>query len=136
MPKFFSATLGLIAVLWCQGAAAQDTYFAELDGNNVVTQVIIVDSANAPDEASGIAFCQYLMGRGTTWLQTSDDPVFRKNRANPGDTYDAVHDAFIARKPFPSWVLDTNYRWQPPVPRPTDGKMYYWDEATVSWVTN
>ena len=43
-------------------------------------------------------------------------------------------DAFVAPQPYPSWVLDANAQWQAPVPYPTDGKMYGWDEATLSWV--
>tara|TARA_R110000868_G_scaffold382169_2_gene648652 strand:+ start:173 stop:436 length:264 start_codon:yes stop_codon:yes gene_type:complete len=36
--------------------------------------------------------------------------------------------------PYPSWVLhESESYWQPPTPMPTDGKMYDWDEATLSW---
>jgi hypothetical protein len=35
----------------------------------------------------------------------------------------------------PSWVYsDTEGYFTAPVPRPTDGKIYKWDEATISWV--
>ena len=38
-------------------------------------------------------------------------------------------------QPYPSWVWNTEtLRWDAPVPMPTDGKMYQWDEATTSWV--
>jgi hypothetical protein len=38
-------------------------------------------------------------------------------------------------KPYPSWILNTStYLWEAPVPYPNDGKEYYWDEATQSWV--
>jgi len=40
-----------------------------------------------------------------------------------------------ARKPYPSWVGDIDtMSWQPPVTYPQDGKYYYWDELSVSWV--
>jgi hypothetical protein len=40
-----------------------------------------------------------------------------------------------ARKPYLSWVGDINtMSWQSPVAYPQDGKQYYWDEPSVSWV--
>jgi hypothetical protein len=40
-----------------------------------------------------------------------------------------------ARKPYPSWVGDiATMSWQPPLPYPQDGKQYYWDEPSVSWI--
>jgi hypothetical protein len=42
---------------------------------------------------------------------------------------------YQAGKPFPSWTLDeTTLMYFPPVPKPTDGKQYGWDEQTQSWV--
>jgi len=38
-------------------------------------------------------------------------------------------------KPHESWVLDeTTNTWEPPVPFPTDGKTYYWDEKVKNWI--
>lgn len=40
-----------------------------------------------------------------------------------------------ARKPYPSWIGDeAKMTWEPPVPLPTDGRYYYWDEPTASWI--
>lgn len=42
---------------------------------------------------------------------------------------------FYAPQPYPSWILNTEtFLWEAPVPYPTDGKVYVWDEATLSWV--
>lgn len=61
--------------------------------------------------------------------------ALRANYAGIGYTYDPEHDVFYAPQPFPSWILsETSWLWEPPVPYPTDGKMYFWDEATTSWV--
>lgn len=61
--------------------------------------------------------------------------ALRKNYAGFGFSYDSQLDAFIPPKPYPSWLLDeTTCLWIAPVPRPDDGKVYYWDEATQSWV--
>jgi hypothetical protein len=59
----------------------------------------------------------------------------RKNYAGIGYTFDAGRDAFIAPQPFASWVLnEQSCQWESPVPMPTDGKMYSWDEATLNWI--
>ena len=61
--------------------------------------------------------------------------ALRANYAGVGYTYDHQHDVFYAPQPFPSWILSqTTWLWEPPVLYPTDGKMYFWDEATTSWV--
>ena len=61
--------------------------------------------------------------------------ALRKNYAGIGYSYDATRDAFIPPKPYASWALDEQTcLWNAPVPYPTDGKRYQWDEATTSWV--
>ena len=45
--------------------------FAQLNDDNIVTNVIDVADDDAPDEATGIAFCKNLLGEGTSWVQTS-----------------------------------------------------------------
>jgi hypothetical protein len=114
-------------------------HFAELDANNVVLRVIVVGNKDTADangvekEHIGAAFCERLFGG--TWKQTSYNGNKRKNYAGIGFTYDASRDAFIPPKPFNSWVLvESTCRWEAPVPMPTDGKRYSWDESTTSWV--
>ena len=114
-------------------------HFAQIDQNNVVTQVIVVHNNELMDngvesEAKGIAFCQSLFP-GTNWKQTSYNANMRKNYAGIGFTFDAGRDAFIPPQPFSSWVLnEQTCRWDAPVPYPQDGKNYRWDEPTVSWI--
>ena len=113
-------------------------HFAELDANNVVLRVIVVgnkdtsDASGVEKESIGKAFCERLFGGN--WVQTSYNGNFRKRYAGIGYKYDAALDAFIAPQPYPSWTLDANADWQAPVPMPTDGKMYAWDEAAQAWV--
>lgn len=114
-------------------------HFAQIDQNNVVTQVIVVHNNELMDngvesETKGIAFCQSLFP-GTNWKQTSYNANMRKNYAGIGFTFDAGRDAFIPPQPFSSWVLnEQTCRWDAPVPYPQDGKNYRWDEPTVSWI--
>lgn len=112
-------------------------YMAKLDENNVVIEVLAVADKDCPNpapanEAQGAAFLQGL-GLGTNWKQTSYNGNFRKQYAGIGYTYDAASDVFVAPQPFPSWSLDANYDWQPPMPMPTDGQLYIWDEETIGW---
>lgn len=113
-------------------------HFAQLNENNIVTQVIVVANDELLDngvesEVKGIAFCQSLFGGN--WKQTSYNGNIRKNYAGIGYTYDAGRDAFIPPKPFESWVLNEDTcRWNAPTPMPTDDKLYRWDEPTLSWV--
>jgi hypothetical protein len=119
-------------------------HFAQLDANNVVTQVIVVANKDTADangvekEYIGAAFCEKLFGG--TWKQTSYNGTIRKNYAGIGYTYNADIDAFVPPKPFASWVLNNETaQWEAPVPMPEDAgtgeppKMYSWDEATTSW---
>ena len=112
-------------------------HFAKLDENNIVTQVIVVDNKDTADangvekEHIGAAFCERLLGG--TWKQTSYNANFRKHYAGIGYKYDAQLDAFVPPQPYPSWTLDSDVNWQPPVPAPTDGNMYSWNEDKQAW---
>jgi len=65
----------------------------------------------------------------------ADEGRQRKNYAGIGYTYDRVRNAFIPPKPWNSWTLnDTSCLWESPVPYPTDGAFYHWDEDTTNWV--
>lgn len=114
-------------------------HFAQIDENNVVQQVIVVhnnellDENGIEQESKGIQFCQSLFGGN--WVQTSYNASFRKNYAGQGYTYDSERDAFIPIKPYNSWVLNENTcKYEAPTSYPNDGKLYRWDEDTVSWV--
>lgn len=114
-------------------------HFAQLDENNVVTQVIVVANTDTADangvekEYIGAAFCERLLGG--TWKQTSYNGNFRKRYAGVGYTYNVELDAFVPPKPYSSWVLDNDTAsWIAPVSKPDDGKLYRWDEPTLSWV--
>jgi len=116
-------------------------HFAQLDDDNVVLQVIVVHDNDCKDadgnesEATGVAFCKALLGGTTRWKQTSYNGTIRKNYAGIGYQYDPIRDAFIAAKPYPSWLLnETTCRWAAPTEMPDDGKIYTWDEATISWI--
>lgn len=114
-------------------------HFAQFDENNVVIQVIVVanDELIGPDgqesEQRGIDFCQSIFGG--TWKQTSYNSNFRKHYAGIGYSYREDIDAFVPPQPYSSWTLnEETANWEPPVPKPNDGKTYMWDEESLSWV--
>ena len=121
-------------------------HFAQIDENNVVTQVIVVDNndirdphTGEEDEILGIAFCKKLLGG--KWVQTSYNGNIRKRYAGIGYSYNQALDAFVPPKPYESWVLNSETaEWEAPVAQPkltkaqTDaGSFYVWDEETTSW---
>jgi hypothetical protein len=114
-------------------------HFAQLNEENIVTQVIVVANQDTADqdgvenEAIGIEFCTNLLGG--KWVQTSYNGNIRKNYAGVGYKYDATLDAFIPPQPFASWTLnEETAQWEAPTAYPDDGKRYTWDEATTAWV--
>ena len=79
------------------------------------------------------------------WIQTSYNTIggvhrlggtpLRKNFAGVGFSYSYELDAFISPKPYDSWTLNEGTcLWEPPVPRPADGRVYSWDETTLAWI--
>ena len=114
-------------------------HYAFLDNNSIVTEVIVgIDETETIEgKTPEIWYAEF---RGQMCKRTSYNNNIRKNYAGIGYTYDATRDAFIAPKPFNSWVLDeATCQWQAPTPMPTtEGKFYYWSEDDLSWreITN
>jgi hypothetical protein len=105
-------------------------YWAETDDNNKVVRVLATDN-NDPNGDEGY---KWLVDNfGGKWIQTSYNNRIRKQYAGIGFTYDETNDVFIAPQPFPSWTLDENHDWQPPISMPDDGMSYFWDEENQSW---
>lgn len=93
------------------------SHFAQIDNNNMVTQVLVIEQ----DVIDTGAF-----GPKESWIQTSYNTYggihtlggtpLRKNYAGIGFTYDPVRDAFIPPKPM------------------VENKSYILDESTCLWV--
>jgi hypothetical protein len=110
------------------------SHFAKVvDGK--VTQVIVAE----PD-----FFNTFVDSSPGEWIQTSYNThgnqhknggiPLRGNYAGIGYTYDRTNDVFYPAQPYASWILnESTWLWEAPVARPDDGKIYQWDEATISW---
>jgi hypothetical protein len=85
--------------------------------DSIVVNTVVGDDAFAdlirPDYDSVIEVTDMTPRPGVAWLVTPDGlrPV----------------------KPYPSWVWDED-RYVAPVPKPTEGGPWTWDEDTLSWV--
>lgn len=115
-------------------------HFAEIDENNIVLRVLVTDN-NLEDEG----YSWLISKLGGRWIKTSYNTFagqhktggtpLRKNYAGISFTYDEQRDAFIPPKDFNSWVLnEETCQWEAPVPYPTDGKVYGWNEELGDWV--
>ena len=109
-------------------------YFAKLGTGNIVEQVISVSNDIATTEQAGSDFINKLYNTRDVWKQTSYNNNIRKNFAGIGYQYDQTRDAFISPKPFASWILnETTCRYEAPISKPTDDKLYVWNESATSW---
>jgi hypothetical protein len=98
--------------------------FAKIGLNNKVIEVLsvhnneLLDSNGVEQEVNGIDFLTKLTGY-PVWKQTSYNNNIRKNHAGIGYTYDEDRDAFIAPKPYASWILNEDTcLWEAPVALP------------------
>ena len=102
--------------------------------NNIVQEVLVIEQ-DVIDTG--------LFGEPSLFIQTSyntyggqhpEGRPLRKNYAGIGYTYDTARDAFIPPQPYPSWLLnEETCLWDPPVPYPSDGEIYIWEEALQEW---
>ena len=106
-------------------------HYAKVE-DGLVTQVIVANTQE---------WCEDNLGG--SWVQTSYNTYggvhslggtpLNKNYAGIGFTFDGV--GFAAPQPFRSWTLNKEtYLWEAPTPMPTDGKLYDWDEDSLSWI--
>ena len=130
-------------------------HYAQLDENNIVTQVIVVANSDITDangnevEEIGITFCKKLLGEDTNWKQTSYNNNIRVRYAGIGYSYNEELDAFVPPSPFLSWQLNEETAdWQSPLgatptlteEQITSRSFYRWDEDayqednTTGWV--
>jgi len=113
-------------------------HYAFLDINNIVTEVITgKDETELIDGLTPEKW--YSNFRGQTCKRTSYNNNYRKNYAGIGYTFNQDLDAFIAPKPYPSWILDeSTCQWEAPVNKPEDfmTKYYFWNESKTIWETS
>ncbi len=98
--------------------------FAEVNSENIVVNVALFEDDKTPVDLGW-----------TGWYETAEN--IRKTVAGPGSTFVPQADGyplglFYQPCPHETWVLDANYDWQPPTPKPEGN--YIWDDETNNWV--
>ena len=124
-------------------------HFAEIE-DGIVKRVVVVSNdityqAGMETEQRGIDYLESLDGTSATWVHCSYSATFRHNFPGPDDSWDGT--GFAKPQPYPSWTLNDFYRWEPPVPAPSETRIvehegrahevvvpYIWDEDTLAWV--
>ena len=117
-------------------------HYAFLDNSNIVTEVIVGKNEGEENIDWEVHYGNF---RGQVCKRTSYNTSggihkeggtpFRKNYAGIGYSYDSIRDAFISPKPYESWILNEDTcLWEAPVPYPTDGERYLWNEEELEWV--
>ena len=106
-------------------------HYAFLDENNIVTEVITgIDETELIEGLNPEIW--YGNFRGQVCKRTSYNSNIRGTYAGIGYSYNLDEDIFIAPQPYPSWTRNGSF-WEPPVAMPTDGKLYVWNEETLTW---
>ena len=109
--------------------------------DSIVLSVIVIDNNIITDngteiERLGIDFIESLNIKGIydydAIRQTSYNGNFRSKYASIGDTWDETNNVFISPKPFASWTLNNNFKWQAPTLYPSSGN-YTWNELELEW---
>lgn len=86
--------------------------------NDFVTNVIICDDSQI-----------------NTFLGTYVKVTNETGEAIIGGTYDFINKKFIDPKPYPSWILNSDYKWESPVGQNPNPASHIWDEDSSSWIT-
>jgi hypothetical protein len=106
-------------------------HFAKIE-NGIVTNVIVVSDEHEEDGPDWLNS----IGLDGQWIQTSYNGKIRKNYAGIGYKYNNHLDAFIAPKPYDSWILnEETCQWEPPIKNPNNPE-YSWDENIKNWIIN
>ena len=115
-------------------------HYAKIE-DGIVTRVIVAEA-------------DFIATMPGTWVQTSyntrggvhHDPhtgepsadqskALRFNYAGIHYSYDVQMDAFIPPKPYASWGLnEATCLWQAPIPMPSTGGPWQWNEDSGKWV--
>lgn len=90
--------------------------YAKLNGLEVENIIIAED-----------ALIAYQNGYHIKVTELTGNPVI-------GGTFDQVNNKFIDPKPYDSWVLNEDFKWESPAGENPDRLINIWDEESLSWV--
>tara|TARA_R100000781_G_scaffold97675_2_gene61498 strand:- start:1623 stop:2021 length:399 start_codon:yes stop_codon:yes gene_type:complete len=105
--------------------------FAKINSLNEVVKIYVVDDNETQSSVEA------LFGDTDTHTYKETSGSLRERPASVGGTYDSTNDAFINKKPYSSWTLNSSREWEAPVTEPTDSergtKVTFWDDSSSAW---
>lgn len=113
--------------------------YAEVSDDNIVINVwfvednIITDGNGNEVEELGSQHLRNCINENGRFIRTSQSGAYRGKFAGFRDNYDEAADVFYSERPYPSWTLDSNFGWNPPVEHPAGDIPYAWNEDTKEW---
>ena len=122
-------------------------FFAQLDSNNTVVQVISGIPVVGYNDTAGQTYISNTLGLSGMWLQcdhyrtahlgltNNGQPAYRLNHPKPGFTYNYELSAFCYPQPYSSWKLsnDTGH-WMPPNGYPLGDANVVWDDVNQTFI--
>ena len=106
-------------------------HYAFINDQNIVIEIITGIDENELIEGLDPE-TWYSNYRGQVCKRTSYNSNIRGTYAGVGYLYNEEEDIFVAPQPYPSWNRNGSF-WEPPIPFPTDGLMYGWNESDLNW---
>lgn len=88
--------------------------------NNVVVNIAVFENPS-----------EQLLNEFKTAYQLDDVVLVNSNKAEIGGIWNGTK--FLLKKPFSSWVLNDQDEWVSPIPYPTDGELYSWNDSMIRW---
>lgn len=101
-------------------------HYAKIE-NGIVVDVIV----------AGEDFIANAEGTYKQWFKDANGEADKfYNAPKIGDSYDYINQAYMEKQPYPSWALDENYKWQPPISKPDDTEthLHIWNENDGVWI--
>jgi hypothetical protein len=78
-------------------------------------------------ESESEQWCKLYLG-GDTWIKNTC-----QKHVGVDYIYYPEHNTFSPPQPYPSWTLNEQFQWHPPLARPNYENNYTWDEETQTW---
>jgi len=101
-------------------------FLNKIDEENICIDSILVEDSEVETQEKVDALIS-LLGLSGKYIAADENYI--------EGFYDVETGRLIQRKPFLSWILDSNGKWIPPVPHPQiEGVSHVWSESELEWV--
>lgn len=88
--------------------------YSVIEGNKVIN-TIVADSAEIA-------------------AMLTEKEVVEVSEFGPWIDWTRIDNNWVEPRPYSSWILNNQYKWEAPIVKPNDDKTYSWNENNLSWV--